>query len=93
MKKSPLIVRVGTQIYAVSNATNGTGITIEEGIGQADLLLTEVLKPGRKVAEADVDLVLGVAANLWAVAATGNSRLTGENAVSTAVTVVAAYAR
>lgn len=93
MKKSSLIVRIGTQIYAVSNATNGTGITVEQGIQEANLLLTEILKPGHKVAEADVDLVLEVAGNLWAVGATGDSKLAGENAVNTAVSVVATYAR
>src|SRR5258708_12270641 len=81
-----LVNKVGAQIYALSNAVNSTGISIEQGIKQADDLLNEILK--KNVQDADVETVLEVAAAWWAVQSTGSSSKTALDSVTVAMLAV-----
>jgi hypothetical protein len=86
-EETSLVIRVGTQIYGLSNAVNSTSLSIEAGIDQADRLLKEIRRRS-KVEAVNAPLILEVAGSWWAVQATSSSSKTEKDAVDKAISVV-----
>ena len=81
-----LVAQVGARIFAVSNAVNGTNLTIDSGIEKARQLLSKIA--AHSCHPTYLPAVLEVAGMYWAVKATGDSAKDIEDAVAKAVKLV-----